>query len=249
MRTTGHAAGVDPTTASTPPAAALLDLFGELTGTMFCAKDLDGRYVEVNDAFVRRTRERTRSAVLGRRAADLFVPALAERYSEQDAAVIGGGRPLRHELELIRRRGGTPGWYLTTKLPWHGPDGAVVGVVSVSEDLRSADESDPAMPALTRVVDLVAARPDRPPRVEEMATAAGCSVSVLERRMRRVFGLAPAQFVLRTRIDHARALLTGTAVPLAEVALACGFADQPAFTRQFARLAGETPGQYRRRVR
>jgi hypothetical protein len=65
----------------TPPsAAALLELFGELTGVMFCAKDAAGRYTEVNDAFVRRTNARTRTAVLGRRASDLFVPALAERY-------------------------------------------------------------------------------------------------------------------------------------------------------------------------
>ena len=229
-------------------AGALLELFGELTGVMFCAKDVEGRYTDVNDAFVRRTRERVRGAVVGRRAVDLFVPELAQRYEEQDATVLATGRPLRHELELIRRVGGTPGWYVTTKVPLHHPDGAVSGVVSVSEDLHSAVESDPAMPALSRVVELVDARLDRPPRVEEMAVAAGCSTSVLERRMRRVFGLAPTQFVLRARIDHARSLLTGSSLPLAEIALACGFHDQPAFTRQFARLAGETPGQHRQRA-
>ncbi|HSK60388.1 MAG TPA: helix-turn-helix domain-containing protein [Actinomycetospora sp.] len=237
---------------SPPSAAALLELFGELTGVMFCAKDAEGRYTEVNDAFVRRTRERSRAAVVGRRAGDLFVPALAERYEEQDAAVLATGRPLRHELELIRRGSGAAGWYVTTKLPVHGAGGGlgdVVGVVSVSEDLRSPEDSDPALPALARAVELAAAHPDRPPRVEEMAAAAGCSTSVLERRMRRVFGLAPTQFVLRTRIDHARGLLTGTSTPLAEIAAACGFHDQPAFTRQCARLAGETPGQYRRRAR
>jgi PAS domain S-box-containing protein len=227
-------------------ATALLELFGELTGVMFCAKDVDGRYTAVNDAFVRRTHERTRTAVTGRRATDLFVPDLAERYEEQDAAVLATGRPLRHELELIRRVGGKPGWYITTKIPLRDDDGAVTGVVSVSEDLGNTVESDPAMPALSRVVELVAARLDRPPRVEEMAAAAGCSVSVLERRMRRVFGLAPSQFVLRARIDHARILLADPARPLADIALACGFHDQPAFTRQFARLAGETPGQFRR---
>jgi PAS domain S-box-containing protein len=230
------------------PAPALLALFAELTGVMFCAKDVEGRYVEVNDAFVRRTNQRTRSAVIGRHAGELFVPALAERYEEQDARVLADGRPLRHELELIRREGGTPGCYLTTKLAVVEPDGTTAGVVSVSEDLRSADPADPAMPALTRVVDLVESRLDAPPKVEEMATAAGLSPSVLERRMRSVFGLAPTQFVLRARIDRARALLTGTDRPLADVALACGFYDQPAFTRQFTRLAGETPGQFRRRA-
>lgn len=230
------------------PADALLALFAELTGVMFCAKDGQGRYTAVNDAFVRRTNQRDRAGVVGRTAGELFVPALAERYEEQDARVLAEGRTLRHELELIRREGGVPGWYLTTKVPVRAA-GAVVGVVSVSEDLRSADETDPAMPALARVVDLVATRLDDPPRLEEMATTAGMSTSALERRMRAVFGLAPTQFVLRARIDRARGLLTTTDAPLAEVALACGFYDQPAFTRQFARLAGETPGQFRRRAR
>lgn len=230
------------------PASALLELFSELT-VMFCAKDAEGRYIEVNDAFVRRTNQRSRSGVLGRRATELFVADLAERYEEQDVRVLADGRPLRHELELIRRVGGTPGWYLTTKIPVHDPDGAAAGVVSVSEDLRSADETDPAMPALSRVVDLVEARVEDPPRVEEMAAAADMSVSVLERRMRAVFGLAPAQFVLRARIDRARTLLADTDTTLAEVALACGFYDQSAFTRQFARLSGETPGTFRRRSR
>ncbi|MEJ2867607.1 helix-turn-helix domain-containing protein [Actinomycetospora sp. OC33-EN08] len=230
------------------PAAALVALFAELTGVMFCAKDADGRYTEVNDAFVRRADRRDRSAVIGHRAGELFVPALAERYEEQDQRVLAEGRPLRHELELIRRVGGVPGWFLTTKVPVLAGD-VPVGVVSVSEDLRSADETDPAMPALSRVVELVGRRLDDPPRVEEMATTAGMSTSALERRMRAVFGLAPTQFVLRARIDRARSLLTTSDLPLAEVAVACGFYDQPALTRQFARLAGETPGQFRRRAR
>ncbi|MDL5157247.1 helix-turn-helix domain-containing protein [Actinomycetospora termitidis] len=230
------------------PADALVALFAELTGVMFCAKDADGRYTEVNDAFVRRTNRRDRSGVVGRRAPELFVPALAERYEEQDRRVLAEGRVLRHELELIRREGGVPGWYLTTKVPVVA-HGVAVGVVSVSEDLRSADETDPGMPALSRVVDLVARRLDDPPRVEELAATAGLSTSALERRMRAVFGLAPTQFVLRARIDRARSLLTTTDLPLAGIALACGFYDQPAFTRQFARLAGETPGQFRRRAR
>jgi AraC-like DNA-binding protein len=230
-------------------AGALVELFGELTGVMFCAKDARGLYVAVNDAFVRRTNQRTRVGVIGRRATELFVGALAERYEEQDARVLAEGTVLRHELELIRRGGGAAGWYLTTKVPVMGPEGCPVGVVSVSEDLRSAERADPAIPALTHVVELVHARIDDPPRVEELAGVAGLSVSTLERRMHHVFGLSPAQFVLRARIDRARALLVESDRSLADVAASCGFYDQPAFTRQFTRLAGETPGVYRRRAR
>src|SRR6478609_6781829 len=93
---------------------ALLRLCDDLTGTMFCAKDVTGRYVVVNEAFVRRTPERSRRAVVGRTAAELFLPHLAERYDAQDRDVLATGRALHRELELIRRPGGPPGWYLTS---------------------------------------------------------------------------------------------------------------------------------------
>lgn len=230
-------------------APALLGLLGEAADVMFCAKDADGRYVAVNDAFVQRTGRRSRREVVGRTAAELFVEQLAERYAEQDDRVLRTGEPLRHELELIRREGGAPGWYLTTKLPVRDGAGVVHGLVSISQDLRAADVADPALQGLSRVVELVHARLAEPLRTADLAAAAGCSTAVLERRTRRVFGLSPQQLVLRARIDRATDLLTTTDAPLADVATACGFYDQPSFTRQFARLAGETPGQFRRRGR
>jgi AraC-like DNA-binding protein len=35
-------------------------------------------------------------------------------------------------------------------------------------------------------------------------------------------------------------------MPIVEVALACGFSDQSAFTRQFKTTTGLTPSEYRR---
>ncbi|MFS0700925.1 helix-turn-helix domain-containing protein [Cellulomonas sp. 179-A 4D5 NHS] len=225
---------------------AMLALMDELSGTMFCAKDTDGRYAAVNPVFVARTSERSRRAVLGRRAEDLFIPELAQHYAAQDAHVLGTGRALRHLLELVRRPGGEPGWYVTSKLPVRD-GGEVVGLVSISQDLRTADTGDVAVRSLSRVVALVEERLTEPVAVADLARAAGCSPSTLERRMRRVFGLSPQQFVLRARIDHAAGLLTTTDVPLADVAARAGFYDQAAFTRTFGRLTGETPAQFRRR--
>jgi len=67
--------------------------------------------------------------------------------------------------------------------------------------------------------------------------------------MRRVFGLAPTQFVLRTRIDHARTLLTSTATPLAEIAAACGFTHPSHLTRHFRAAFGGPPGAWRAAIR
>jgi AraC-like DNA-binding protein len=246
---------IDPQPAAAPAAArallralspALLRLCDDLTGTMFCAKDVTGRYVVVNVAFVRRTSERSRRAVVGRPAGELFDPHLAARYDAQDREVLSTGRSLHRELELIRRPGGAPGWYLTSKVPVRAEDGAVVGLVSISQALRAADADRATVESLTRAAAFVRSRLTDPPTVAELAEAAGCSPSTLDRRTRRVYTLSPQQYVLRARVDHAAALLAGTDLPLVEVAAATGFYDQASFTRTFGRLTGETPAQYRR---
>ncbi|WP_233565637.1 AraC family transcriptional regulator [Cellulomonas sp. PhB143] len=232
-----------------PLSPVMVALMDELAQTMFCAKDLAGRYVAVNRVFVMRTSARSRRDVLGRTAADLFVPQLAERYAQQDAEVLRTGRPLRNELELIRRLGGTPGWFLTSKLPVHDDAGRLCGIVSVSQDLHESDADDATMDSMARLVAAVEERLTEPLAAADLAVLAGCSVDVLDRRVRRVFSLTPRQLVLRARVDRATALLTGGDLPLADVAAAAGFYDQPSFTRTFARLTGETPASYRRRAR
>jgi AraC-like DNA-binding protein/PAS domain-containing protein len=285
--------------------AELLELFEDLPGVMFCLKDSAGRYVAVNDTFVRRTSERTRRTVLGRTAGELFQPDLAERYEAQDAEVIATGRALRGELEIIRQIGGRPGWYVTTKVPLVRSDDAdpggnggggnggggtmggggnggggttgggigivgggagrggtagtasaarrVIGVLVISTDLKSADPEDVSLHGLSRAIDLVrsglAKTPVVVPTTAQMAGAAGYSRSTLDRQMRRVFGLSPRQYVLQQRMDRAMGLLATTDTPIAQVAEATGFYDQPNFTRQLARLIGETPAQFRRRSR
>ncbi|KAA1179627.1 helix-turn-helix domain-containing protein [Rhizobium tropici] len=50
------------------------------------------------------------------------------------------------------------------------------------------------------------------------------------------------------RLDRAWHLVQNLSVPLAQVAVSCGFADQAHLTRQFARRFGGTLGQFRRQL-
>jgi PAS domain S-box-containing protein len=229
----------------------VLQLLEALVDVIFCAKDTELRYVAVNAAFVRRTGQRSRRAVLGSRATDHFPPAQAERYEEQDRRVLATGRPLRDELELIRRPDGSMGWYVTTKIPMR--EGRTpTGLVSISRDLGRPSEETVEVAALSSVVALVRDRDDEADgalTVADLARAAGCSTDQLGRRMRRVFGLSPTQYLLRERVDRAARLLATGDVAIAEVAARCGFYDQAMLTRHFGRLVGLTPAQYRLQYR
>lgn len=222
----------------------LLELFDALVNVIFVVKGRNGRYTAVNQAFVRRTGRSSKRDVIGHTATEIFSPALAERYEDQDETVFRTGKPLRDELELIRRTDGNLGWYLTMKLPVV-EDGEVVAVVSISRDLEVPRADRVEMEALSRVVEAVTQRLNETIRVAELAELADCSPRQLERRMKRVFGLTATQYVLRRRVDRAAELLTETELPLAEVATTCGFYDQADFTRRFARLTNETPAEFR----
>ena len=225
----------------------VLELIDLLVDVMFCMKDAEGRYLAVNPAFVRRAGRKSKRDVIGRRAADFFAAPLALRYEEQDRRVFATGRPLRDELELIRREDGGLGWYVTTKLPVASrrDSGQICGLVSISRDLRTPGSDEVAVRALQRAVEHVRENLAETIRVTGVAAAAGLSPSQLERRMRKAFGLSAMQYVLRARVERAAELLADTEMPLAEVAVVSGFYDQADLTNRFARLTGETPAQFR----
>jgi len=81
----------------------------------------------------------------------------------------------------------------------------------------------------------------------ELAAVAGLSRFELVRRFGDQNGVSPHAFQTNLRVDHARALLASGLAP-AEVAAACGFADQPHLTRVFKRAVGVSPGRYARAV-
>ncbi|MBH9346152.1 helix-turn-helix transcriptional regulator, partial [Pseudomonas aeruginosa] len=87
--------------------------------------------------------------------------------------------------------------------------------------------------------------PPPPLSLAELASIAGLSRYQVLRAFSRATGLTPYAYLLQRRLERARGLL-GTDQPLADIALACGFADQSHLTRLFARLYGISPGRYAR---
>jgi len=53
------------------------------------------------------------------------------------------------------------------------------------------------------------------------------------------------EFLLRLRIQEAAKLLLGTDLPLVDIALQCGFQNQPHFTTVFKKMTSATPRRWR----
>ncbi|SCX31676.1 L-rhamnose operon transcriptional activator RhaR [Agrobacterium sp. DSM 25558] len=84
--------------------------------------------------------------------------------------------------------------------------------------------------------------------IADVAEACNLSRGYFIRAFREATGLTPYQWLLNQRIDRARHMISATSISLAEIAVACGFADQSHFTRVFSAFMGTTPGTWRRNI-
>ncbi|MGY3859409.1 helix-turn-helix domain-containing protein [Aeromonas intestinalis] len=97
---------------------------------------------------------------------------------------------------------------------------------------------------LQRAAELMQDESTNPLSLQQLSAVAGLSPSHFVRAFNHHYGMTPHAYLLDRRVRHARQLLR-LGHPLAEVALASGFADQAHFQRQFKRRVAATPGQYR----
>lgn len=224
-----------------------IELFDRLPDVVFFLKDADCRYIAVNETLVRRLALPGKAALIGRTAEEVFPPPLGARYSRQDRVVCRSGRSLEDVLELHLYPHHREGWCITHKIPLRDVDGAVVGLAGVSRDAQYALPGHESLADLAEAVQRIHAEFEAPLTVTELAATARLSVYQFNRRIRALFGLTPAQLITRVRTDAARTMLAAGSRSLADIALACGYCDQSAFTRSFRATVGLTPGQYRTR--
>jgi AraC-like DNA-binding protein len=73
----------------------------------------------------------------------------------------------------------------------------------------------------------------QPIRVSAMAAALGLSRSHFSRHFRRLTGQSPQEYVIRSRLEHARGLLASKDLALAEIARRCGFSSPSHLSRLY----------------
>jgi AraC family transcriptional regulator len=82
--------------------------------------------------------------------------------------------------------------------------------------------------------------------LEQIAAEFDLSVSHFSRAFRISVGMPPHQWLLRQRVKAAKQLMTVRDLPLSEIAISAGFANQSHFTRIFSNLVGVSPAAWRR---
>ena len=90
---------------------------------------------------------------------------------------------------------------------------------------------------------------DRPLRVEDVARAAGMSVSGFHHHFKAVTAMSPLQFQKRMRLQEARRLMLGEDLDASSAGYRVGYGDASHFTREYKRLFGRPPARDAERLR
>jgi AraC family transcriptional regulator len=162
--------------------------------------------------------------------------AIAPQYQLRDPQIEHIGWALRAELEA-----GYPGGRLYADS---------LGLALATRLLRLGES--PTVPRSNkrhtlsewqqrRVVEYIEAHLDYDLSLAELAGIAGVSSSHFKALFRQSLGLPVHQYVVRRRVDRARALLLEGQLPLCQVALESGFAHQSHMARWMRRLLDVTP--------
>jgi AraC family transcriptional regulator len=82
--------------------------------------------------------------------------------------------------------------------------------------------------------------------VSDLSALVQLSEAHFSRSFKRAFGVSPYAFVVRRRLELAARLMLESSDSLTDIALRCGFADQPHLCNQFRHAMGESPAAWRR---
>jgi AraC family transcriptional regulator len=129
----------------------------------------------------------------------------------------------------------------------HLASALAIRLIETATDGRARREASGAPRMSTRqlgvLTEFIEMNLDQQLHLTDLAAVAGVSVTRLKSLFRNSTGTPVHQYVIRRRIEYARALIATTTMPASEIALSAGFAHQSHMTSTMRRVLGQTPGE------
>lgn len=223
-------------------------LFDVMPDVVFFVKDLEGRYVVVNQTLASRCGYRAKAELIGRSASNVFPAPLATSYDEQDQFVLNTGRDLHQQLELRLYPSGEANWCVTHKIPLRDKLNKVIGLTGISRDLTMPDQRHPVYHSIATAVRHLHSNYAQEIQVTHLAQMSNLSAPEFENNFHQIFSITPRQMVIKLRLDAAIALLSDAGKTLDQIAKEVGYSDVTVFSSIFKTTIGLTPAEYRETV-
>ena len=103
-------------------------------------------------------------------------------------------------------------------------------------------------PRLVKMMEIFEARLDEEISITDTARSVGLSSRQLERLCKRHLERSPKSMLVHLRAMKARWMLEATAMPITEIAFACGYSGASVMNKYFRRKFGLTPSDIRQKV-
>jgi PAS domain S-box-containing protein len=118
----------------------LIDILPEI----FYIKDLDSRFLAVNETLARQFGKQSPAEVIGRSDADFFPAGLAAEFRAEELKVFAGATIIDRERVCIYPDG-REHTVLTTKLPFRDSQGRICGLVGIGHDVTERKQAAEAL--------------------------------------------------------------------------------------------------------
>lgn len=227
-------------------AAQMQLLFNHLPDVYYFVKDRQGRFMLANDTFVRQCGVEHEEQIIGKTDFDFFPMGRAENYVEDDRFVMETGESIIDRVELAPDPGNSINWFITCKVPVYSNDGTIIGLAGTARDITRSGLALRPYTEMRAVLEYVRDHYAQSIEIKELAALVHLSVSQFERRFRKVFQISPLKHIMNVRIRAASLRLTTTNDTIAHIAHDCGFYDHSHFTRNFRKIMGTSPKEYRK---
>jgi len=143
------------TAASGDPAAEsglLRNLVDSLPDHIY-VKDRDSRFLMLNRATAQFLGVTVPEQIIGKTDADFFPRELADRFRAEEEAVMQSVEMLVNREAAVPDPAGALRWVLTTKVPLHDAQGAVIGLLGVNRDITDRKRIEEQILKLSRAVE------------------------------------------------------------------------------------------------
>lgn len=182
------------------------------------------------------------SAALRETFKDLDIDEVLFVRSGQISTCAGGAAAFDLAIDMVKHQAGerlarTVCRFVTADR-WR--DGAVCQ--SVPPGLRLGEASKKLLP----IIKLMESHLEDPMRLTDISRCVGLSCRQMERLFERHLSSSPRQYYLDLRLDRAMQLVDLMDMPIADIAIACGFESPSHFSKAFRVKFGRLPSHIRR---
>jgi AraC family transcriptional regulator len=178
---------------------------------------------------------------IARAETGLHYPEIMPQFAIVDPLIRSLGMTLDQEMRSSNPKPESYGEQLAATLALH------IFANYSSPVYREMRSFGPHWTKLRRCIEHMHENMDQRLSLDQLASVAGMSKFHFAKSFRDAMGIAPHQYLVKLRVEKARALLSDETISLPEIAARVGYADTGQFASQFRKVIGVSPKQYRRK--